>query len=68
MMTDNNLSNSLIKNLNNLNDYIIKENLTDNILKKYKFIILFKKIKSIDEVYNIQNYFLSNFYFIKELD
>jgi len=68
MMTDNNLSNSLIKNLNNLNKHIIKENITNNILKKYKFIILFKKVKSIDEVYNIQNYFLSNFYFIKELD
>ena len=68
MMTDNNLLNSLIKNLNNLNKHIIKENITNNILKKYKFIILFKKVKSINEVYNIQNYFLSNFYFIKELD
>ena len=32
MMTDNNLSNSLIKNLNNLNKHIIKENIT-NILE-----------------------------------
>jgi hypothetical protein len=41
-------------------NYIIKENLTSNILKKYKFIILFKKVKSINEVYKIQKYFLSN--------
>ena len=44
-------------NKNYRNKHIIKENITNNILKKYKFIILFKKVKSINEVYKIQNYF-----------